>query len=318
MKRSIRILLSLLLVLGLAACSSKATDANTTPETDNTAQTTPEPTEEPAPYTDYSGYYELVALSNADGEDGGLSEEDIQAMKEYGYIISLEITGNSKAVLDAAGDKTYLDFDPETMTLSINDETITVQEEGNMLVLIEGDSSMSFAPAEKSEAPAVSTVDDTWKENKKRVGYEGIGYFDIPESWNDLSETDDPDLITLTYESQDQQYQIMAYTYTKEQWSEYGSDLNNPNMWLYALTEYTAQEYADILISKDYQEDITVLGYNGARGDLIFSDDSTLTNIFFIDENETIHVLTFETFTPSSNALLDTFIDSVLSSYSMN
>ena len=312
MKKLLTILAAVLLLLSAAACSSSNTPSGSsivvnTP--DSTTQVTPAPSEEPDPLQALVGYYELSGMVSG-GEE--TSQDTIDALKKEGLIVSLEITEDGKALLNVLGEVTELTVDAEAMTMTTNGMNLSFTAEDGDITIAEDDTSMTFSPAEKpAETPAPAITTDYWTEDTKTVGYEDIGFFSIPQSWEDISDTA---AITLQYVSPDRTYSVSTYSYTKEEWSSYGDDYGALDVWLDYTARGTAEEYADILDTEEYNE-ITFKDYDAVRGDLTFTDDSALTNIIFKDEEETIHIFTFETFDEASCAQMPFFIDVILADY---
>ena len=137
-----------------------------------------------------------------------------------------------------------------------------------------------------------------------RKGMEDIGFFDIPESWTDISETDDPAAITLRYvdNEQDSGYCFMTYSYTAEELSGYDPVVSEPETWVEWEVESITENYGDTLADTTYGT-AKVAGCD-AHTDVIFKDDTG-----------TIHLLCFETFTKETSENLDVFVDYILKSY---
>ena len=149
-----------------------------------------------------------------------------------------------------------------------------------------------------------------------RKGMENIGFFDIPESWTDISETDDPAAITLRYvdNEQDSGYCFMTYSYTAEELSGYDPVVSETDTWVEWEVESITENYGDTLADTTYGT-AKVAGYDAQRVDMTFTDDSRYTDVIFKDDAGTLHLLCFETFTRSTSENLDAFVDYVLKSY---
>ena len=285
-------ILSAALALVLAGCGSKA------PEKLN-----------------ITGYYEMTGMVNG-GEP--MDQATFDQVKELGLPLCMDVYEDGTAELNVLGEITELTYDVDAMKFYIDKEELDFTYEEGVLTLVQDDNSLTFELAEKPEAtptPAAGWPEDTG--SAKRVGMADIGFFNLPDSWVDESETDDPNAITLHYWSSEGTYSLMAYSYRKDEWEQYGSQFGEVSTWIDQTAGATASDYADILVTSIYDIPVFIAGYEGSRADLTFNDDSALTNIIFKDDAETIHILTFETFTADACAHMDDLINYVVDSFSV-
>ena len=292
------------LALSLAGCGSKA----------------PEP-EKP----DITGYYELTGMVNS-GEE--MASEELELLRDMGMIVFLDIKDDTNAELNVFGDPMDLTYDLGAMKFYAEDEEIDFTYEDGVIVLSQDEDSMTLTKTERpaaeptpeaTSAPIAAPAASAWAGiSAKRVGMDDIGYFNIPEDWVDQSKTEDPAAITLHYWSADGTYSLMVYSYTKAEWEPFGSEYGELDTWIGETARGTAEEYADILTSEIYDLPVFINGYNGTRADLLFSDDSALTNVIFKDDAETIHIITMETFTADSTAQINDFTNYVVDSFTVD
>ena len=153
-------------------------------------------------------------------------------------------------------------------------------------------------------------------ESAIREGMEDIGFFDIPKSWIDVSETDDPAAITLRYvdSQQNAAYSFMTYSYTTAERAEYDPVVGQPETWIEWEVETIEEDYGDILTDTVYGT-AKVDGYEAQRVDMSFSDDTRYTDVIFVDDEGTLHLLCFETLEKSASENLDVFVDYILKSF---
>ena len=286
-------LLSAALAVVLAGCGSKA------PEKLN-----------------ITGYYEMTGMVNG-GE--AMDQATFDQVKEMGLPLCMDVYKDGTAELNVLGDITELTYDVDAMKFYIDKEELDFTYEEGVLTLTQNDDSLTFVLADKpasTPTPAAAWPEDTGA--AKRAGMADIGFFNLPENWVDESETDDPNAITLHYWSADGTYSVMAYSYRKDEWEPFGSQFGEVSTWIDQTAGATASDYADILVTSIYDIPVFIAGYEGSRADLTFNDDSALTNIIFKDDAETIHILTFETFTADTSAHMNDFINYVVDSFSVS
>ena len=251
--------------------------------------------------------------------DVSLEETVVKIHELGGRVILAHVLDRENSVTNQLGfipmDLTY---DVGAMKFFADGEEIDFTYEDGVIVLTQDKDSMILTKTERptsTPTPAAATWPGT---SAKRVGMDDIGYFNIPEDWIDLSHTEDPAAIILHYISADGNNSLIVHSYTKGEWESFGSEYGELDAWVKAFPSSTAIEYADKLISEIYDLPVYIAGYDGTRADLLFSDDSALTNVIFKDDAETIHILTMETFTADSTTHIDDFVNYIVDSFAVN
>ncbi len=153
-------------------------------------------------------------------------------------------------------------------------------------------------------------------ESSIREGMENIGFFDIPKSWIDVSETDDPANITLRFTDarQSPSYSFMTYSYTTKELEDYDPIVGKAETWIEWEVESIEENYGDILTDTVYGT-AKVAGCEAQRVDMSFSDDTKYTDVIFVDDEGTLHLLCFETLAADASENLDVFVDYILQSF---
>lgn len=186
-------------------------------------------------------------------------------------------------------------------------------------LLLTGCTSVSAAAeivdSAKEEMPAETTVTETVKEDateeemaedenpllekgSHRDGQKGIGYLSVPDGWKASHDLDDAKNMTLNWENEDGTISVSMYSFTKEELAEFGEEeVYEPEWWVLDDMETAKDEHSD---ADDQEEKVvegkTMIGsYEGYTGSVYFDDSTTFTTIAFLDEEETMHIVTVET-----------------------
>jgi hypothetical protein len=118
MKKTIKILLAILIVFSLFGCGKKP---------------------------DISGEYRLVKI---DAGDSSATEEDIKSLQDLGMEVTLSVSKDGTAKLDVFGEVVDLTYDLEKMTLSDGTNTYTFEYDKSQFRLTDASGTMYFVPVE--------------------------------------------------------------------------------------------------------------------------------------------------------------------------
>ena len=182
----------------------------------------------------------------------------------------------------------------------------------------EAGAAASEAPAHTPEASASAEEEDpviTMLYTIKRVGHEQVGYFDVPSSFEDLSELDDPSGPFLKY-SDGEEFVISVYSYTKEE-IEGDEDMQDPVYVTSALVDSYIEDYKDIFDRDEYFSDV-IGDYTVETGDIYFTDDTRMSIASFLDEEGNMHVVIAETLSAEANPYMDDLLWIPLDGYSIH
>ena len=127
MKKILVIVITVVMILTLTACGKGGEDEGTA--------------------IDISGYYELKSVTSASGTP--TTDEDIQMLKQLGIVASLECFSDGTAVLDLFGDQMNYTYDTDKMVFSLEGEEVSFKYEDGNITLVDGEDSLTFAPADK-------------------------------------------------------------------------------------------------------------------------------------------------------------------------
>ena len=99
----------------------------------------------------FKGSWELVSMVQ-EGEE--TSEEDMQAMKEFGYCVYLDLNEDGTAALDMFGEivtGTWEAKEQDSATLSMGGDPAKIRLADGLLVMSQSDSSLTFKHIDPSE-----------------------------------------------------------------------------------------------------------------------------------------------------------------------
>ena len=143
----------LALCLALAGCGgNKSSSGDPAPQKPtSTSETTAEPNAEADLGAAFKGSWELVSMVQ-EGEE--TSEEDMQAMKEFGYCVYLDLNEDGTATLDMFGEivtGTWEAKEQDSATLSMGGDPAKIRLADGLLVMSQSDSSLTFKHIDPSE-----------------------------------------------------------------------------------------------------------------------------------------------------------------------
>lgn len=143
----------LALCLALTGCGgNKSSSGDPAPQKPtSTSETTAEPSAEADLGADFKGSWELVSMVQ-EGEE--TSEEDMQAMKEFGYCVYLDLNEDGTAALDMFGEivtGTWEAKEQDSATLSMGGDPAKIRLADGLLVMSQSDSSLTFKHIDPSE-----------------------------------------------------------------------------------------------------------------------------------------------------------------------
>lgn len=169
MKRAICLLLSLCLLVPLAACAgapaeepassaaSLVPEPTAAPSPTPTTSPTPTPTPTPDPMLEMAGVYALTGMV-ADGEEAG--EEDLALLTEWGLTATLTLYDDGSGVLNLFGEKLDLDWnaksirsDGEIIPFTYAQGVLTLEQDGDTLTFTKTSEEASQAAGDEDDPP---------------------------------------------------------------------------------------------------------------------------------------------------------------------
>ena len=270
---------------------------------------------EKSPLEKLAGYYEADIRELLEEEYPDLESKELDmyeaSLASQGYVIRLNVDkeGNGSISEERGGDELSsrsVSFDPDSGTAVLDGQKIAYTYASRTIEL---DGVSYVRTSKRSEAvwPFGASV--------SVGGCDEVGYFWVPDDWYDTTDWLDEDLV-VSYESPDEDYSIMVFTYTKEERETMDQEVfESPASLLEALTSNARSKRASSITTDDTFS-TEVNGNEGARNDMFYNDDTGETIIVSIDENETFIVMVLNTETKEATSHMDEFAEYVAGHYS--
>lgn len=287
-KKVLLIILSLTMMLSLVSCGKERT-----------------------PLEKLAGYYEAdlrkFVESKVDGDY--LIDANVATLESQGYVLSLKIDkeGNGTVTEKDGGTETNwtVTFDPDTNTAVLDGEKMSYTSSSRTIEL----DGVSYVRTSKASEPA-------WPfgAGVSLGGEDGVGYFWIPDDWNDTTDWTSDELV-ISYESPDSNYDITVFTYTKEEWEVMDETVfESSESLLDALTSTARGKYASS-ISADDTFEAELNDMYAVRNDMFYKDGSGTTTVVAQDNNETYIVLVFGANSEEATSHMDEYVGYVCGHY---
>ena len=280
-KKILTVVLSMVLAFSLVSCGKERT-----------------------PLEKLSGYYEadLRKLVEEEQDDDYLIDANVASLQSRGYALSLKIDkeGNGTITEKDMGSETTtsVTFDPDTNTAVLDGEKMSYTSSSRTIEL----DGVSYVRTSKASEPA-------WPfgAGVSLGGEDGVGYFWIPEDWNDTTDWTSDELV-ISYEAPDGDYDITAFTYTKEEWEVMDEAVfESSESLLDALTSTARGKYASS-ISTDDTFEAELNDMYAVRNDMFYKDGSGTTTLVAQNDDETYIVLIFGTYSEDATSHMDEFV----------
>ena len=114
MKRVLSIVLALIMILALAACTKEAAEP-----------------------VDYTGTYDIIKI---EAGDMSASEEDLQALRDLGYEAVMSFASDGTGLMSVAGQENDFTYDAENATINMSgaDSKMEFNADGQLVVYDNG------------------------------------------------------------------------------------------------------------------------------------------------------------------------------------
>jgi len=139
-------------------------------------------------------------------------------------------------------------------------------------------------------------------ENGLRIGETGVGYFTVPEDFQDLAELDSTyDVVDVIYYSDLQTYYLQAAVYYPDEFEEYDIYDNLDDELNYLKAYFSAAEGSESVVSMSVGE-LEVAGQEARSVYVIYDDGTCLCDYVFYDKYGNFHEVSVASIEGSATA----------------